>query len=124
MNNYNDHIEQVKKLFDENKELFIKKNENYGCSYLKSAEIINLILEGHILNLETIDDHVAYQLITRMMDKIIRFCNLRFTSQEDKVEEKLTDTASDLSVYSLMLAELEKPESIKIKKKVLIKADS
>jgi len=106
-NQYDRHIQQVKILFDEKKELFIKKNENYSSSYLKYTEIIELILENKELKLKTNNDHVSYQLITRIMDKLIRFCNLRFTDQEDKVGEKLQDTISDLAVYSLILSELQ-----------------
>jgi|AntAceMinimDraft_16_1070373.scaffolds.fasta_scaffold17641_3 hypothetical protein len=120
-NDYQKHIDGVCDLFDSRKILFIEKNKNYGCSYLKSAEILKFILEDKELNLNTSGDHAAYQLITRMMDKIIRFCTLRFTEQNDSVNESIIDTAADLSVYAAMLSEIEKnPLEQKKKTKVTL----
>ncbi|MEM4260774.1 MAG: hypothetical protein QXG00_06050 [Candidatus Woesearchaeota archaeon] len=109
MSDFSSHIENVYKLFDEKKELFINKNKDYGCSYIKAGMILNMILDNQKIILEKTDDHVAYQIITRMLDKIIRYCNLRFImkDKEGNVKEKSSDTLSDLGVYSLMLSELE-----------------
>ena len=101
------HIESVCKLFEERKELFKNKNKNYGCSYIKAGEILNYILDNKELILKTKEDHVSYQILTRMLDKILRYSTLRFTDQDDLVGEKIFDTISDLSVYALMLAEME-----------------
>jgi len=103
---YSQQIEKVKKLFEDKKDLFIDKNSNYGCSYIKSGELIHLILEGKELNLKTPEDHIAYQIIVRKLDKLIRFITLRFTSETDKVGEKCAETMGDDGVYSLMLSAL------------------
>ena len=122
-NDFGKHIEQVCDLFEDRKTLFLEKNQNYGCSYIKAGEIMQYILDGKQPKLVTAEDHMAYQIIIRKLDKIIRFITLRFTEEHDKVGEKTFDTMSDDGVYSFMLAQLEKPDSIKIKKKVLLTED-
>ena len=102
------HVDEVLKIFDDRKKLFVDKNTDYGCSYVKAGKIMELILDGEMPTICTPEDHMAYQLIIRKLDKMIRFCNLRFTFQEANVDEKLYDTMSDDGVYSFMLAEIEK----------------
>ncbi len=104
---YDDHISKVLNLFDTRKQLFFDKNSNYGCSYIKAGILMDTILEGNSLELKNSKDHMAYQLIIRKLDKLIRYCNLRFTGEKDKVGEKLNDTMSDDGVYAFMLAELD-----------------
>jgi hypothetical protein len=100
-------VEKVIDLFESRKQLFKDKNSNYGCSYIKAGQLMSFIMEGKELNLKTPEDHVAYQIIIRKLDKLIRFCNLRFTSEEDKVGEKCAETMADDGVYAFMLAEIE-----------------
>ena len=105
--NYKQHVERVKKMFDEKKDLFADKNSNYGCSYIKAGEILELLLGGRELKLKTHKDHIAYQIITRKLDKLVRYVNLRFGGEVDKVGEKCAETMADDGVYSLMLAEMD-----------------
>ena len=107
MNETEERVERVSKIFDDRKELFKKKNKDYGCSYVKTGQIMELILDGEPLNIKTAEDHIAYQLIIRKLDKLVRFCNLRFTGQENLVHEKIADTMSDDGNYAFMLSEIE-----------------
>ena len=111
--NTKSHVDNVCEIFEQRKDVFMKKNQDYGCSYIKSGEIMNYILDGKQPILKTAEDHMAYQLIIRKLDKLLRFCNLRFTEHKDQVGEKIVDTISDDGVYSFMLAEIE--ENIMIK---------
>ena len=102
-----DHVENVTKLFDKKKELFIAKNKDYSCSYLKAGTILDFIMDGEHVHLKTAEDHTAYQLLIRKLDKIIRYTTLRFGEGSDSVGEKLAETMGDDGVYGLMLSEFE-----------------
>ena len=94
-------------LFDSRKDVFDKKDSDYGEAWIKSGELFEKIFPSGI-TLNTWRDHCAYQLITRKMDKLLRYINLRFVnSGKQKVRESISDTLGDDAVYSLMLSALE-----------------
>ena len=64
-------------------------------------------MDGKPLILKTIDDHIAYQILTRRLDKITRFCNLRFGDEADKVGESIAETVGDDAVYAMMASSYE-----------------
>ncbi len=105
-------IDRIEQIFDERKELFIKKNKNYSNSYIKTGKIISLILENQKLVISNEKDQIAIGLMHRMLDKIVRYINLRFTEQEDEVQESIAETIGDLGVYSFMLQELEEEKKL------------
>jgi len=104
-------IERVEQIFDERKELFKKKNKNYGSSYIKTGEIIDLVLEGNPPILKNTVDIIVIGMIHRILDKIVRYITLRFTEQEDEVAENIAETMGDVGVYSFMLQELEEEKN-------------
>jgi len=95
-------------IFDKRKKVFINKNSDYGEAYIVSGKLFEKIFPKGI-TLKTWEEHCAYQLIIRKMDKIVRYCNLRFSGKEktQKVNESISDTLGDDGVYSFMLEELE-----------------
>jgi hypothetical protein len=103
----NTRLDRFKKLAGENVATFESKNKDYGNSYIKTGEIMALILDGKAPVVSTAEEHACYQLITRKLDKLIRYCNLKFMDKTNNVGEKLVETMKDDGNYSLMLAELE-----------------
>ena len=100
--------QNILKIFDIRREVFIKKNKDYGSAYILAGKLFEMIFPNGI-ELKTWNDHCAYQVMTRKMDKIARFCNLRFTNKKKaEVAESIADTLGDDGIYSFMLEELEK----------------
>jgi hypothetical protein len=99
-------------LFDKRKKVFLEKSNDYGEAYLKSGELLEKIFPNGI-TLKTWKDHCSYQLITRKMDKLLRYTNLRFseTSSIKVKDEAVSDTLGDDAVYSLMLEALEEEKN-------------
>jgi len=95
-------------IFDENKKVFLQKANDYGQAYVKAGELLEKIFpEGLVL--KTWRDHCSYQIITRKMDKLLRYANLRFLKRNNShsVKESISDTLGDDATYSMMLAALE-----------------
>ena len=102
--------QKILDLFDSRKEVFNTKDSDYGEAWVKSGELFEKIFPNGIA-LETWRDHCAYQLITRKMDKLLRYINLRFVNTKNqKIKESISDTLGDDAVYSLMLSALEDEE--------------
>jgi hypothetical protein len=102
--------EKIKKLFEDRKELFVSKNQNYGNSWVKTGEILSLIFKENGIHLKTREDFIGFGVIVRMLDKYVRYCNLKYAGEEDKVGESICDTVGDLGVYALMLSAFDKGE--------------
>ena len=85
-------------------ELYKKKNEDYGSSWTKTGEILEILFEGKEIKINSIKDYNVLALLIRILDKICRFTNIYFISKNMKINEKLVETASDTSVYWSMLA--------------------
>ena len=99
-------FERISKIFDTRKNQFLEKNHDYGNSWKKTGEIINLIFGGQPILLNSTIKIIAFGVITRMLDKIVRFCNLMFVVKNDLVKEPLADTIGDLGTYAFMLESL------------------
>ncbi len=118
MSNYYYEIEREKylKILEEKKIQYIDKNSKYGAAYIKIGEILNIILEGKPIVLKNSDDHISFALITRRLEKICRYINLRFlTKDEDEdenYEETLSETLGDDGNQAFMLAAFETDNSI------------
>ena len=80
-----------------------KKNSNYGSSWLLTGETLSLWFPQGIV-LTTPRKFIMIGLVFRMLDKIIRAAHLELTAEQDKVDEKSSDTFGDLGVYSFMAA--------------------
>ena len=102
--------EKIKQLFEDRKELFVFKNQNYGNSWVKTGEILSLIFKNGGIHLKSREDFIGFGVIVRMLDKYVRYCNLKYAGEEDKVGESICDTVGDLGVYALMLSAFDKGE--------------
>lgn len=110
--------QNILNIFDMRKEVFVKKNKDYGDAYILAGKLFEMIFPDGI-QLKTWNDHCAYQVMTRKMDKIARFCNLRFTDKKKaEVAESIADTLGDDGIYSFMLEELEKSSHVTETKEV------
>lgn len=77
------------------------KNENYGNSWLLTGQILALIFPQGVM-LDTPRKFIVIGMVTRMLDKILRYANLELTAEQDKVGEKSSESAFDLGVYGFM----------------------
>ena len=77
--------ETMKKVYDENRQTFLKKNADYGSSFEESLNEF-----GEVAG------------IVRISDKYRRLVNI--TKNENKVLESKIDTLKDMANYCLMLA--------------------
>lgn len=84
-------------------EVYAEKNEDYGDSWRKIGEILHLLSHGETVELETPEDHIAYGLYTRRLDKIARAFNGEFVA-EDMNFESIEDAHQDEMVYAAMHA--------------------
>lgn len=85
---------------------FVEKNSDYGNSYIVAGETIKLWFPDGI-NLDTQLKMTFFQLLTRMLDKLMRVSNLILRGKENKVsDEKAYQTIADNGVYSFMAAEI------------------
>jgi hypothetical protein len=85
---------------------FVQKNADYGNSYIIAGKTIELWFpEG--VSLDSPLKITFFQLLTRMLDKMIRTSNLILRSRTNEVEdEKAYQTIADNGVYSFMTAEI------------------
>jgi hypothetical protein len=77
------------------------KNENYGNSWLLTGQILSLAFPQGVV-LDTTRKFIVIGMVTRMLDKILRYANLELTAETDKVGEKSSESAFDLGVYGFM----------------------
>jgi len=86
-------------------ETFVQKNLDYSDSYIVAARTINLWFpEG--LSLDSPLKIAFFQLLTRMLDKMLRTSNLVLRGRNPEVDsEKAYQTIADNGVYSFMTAE-------------------
>lgn len=85
-------------------ELYKKKNADYGSSWEKTGKILNILFDGKEIKINSIKDYNVLSLLIRILDKVCRFTNLYFINKDMKVNEKLTETCADNSVYFAMLS--------------------
>lgn len=84
---------------------FVQKNQDYGDSYIVAGQTIKLWFpEG--VSLDSPLKITFFQLLTRMLDKLIRTSNLVLRGKPNQVkDEKAYQTIADNGVYSFMAAE-------------------
>ena len=87
---------------------FRNKNSNYGNSWLLTGQTISLWFPQGV-KLDTVRKQVVHGLLTRMLDKIIRFAHLELLGEDDKVGEKSAETVGDLGVYGFMASAFTSP---------------
>ena len=88
--------------------VFVNKNTDYGNSYILCVRTLRLWFpEGVALDTEL--KTAYYQLLVRMLDKLIRASNLVLCNLRNRVkDEKAYETMADNAVYSFMTAEVLK----------------
>jgi hypothetical protein len=87
---------------------FVEKNADYGNSYIIAAETLRLWFPAGVM-LDTQLKTTFYQLLVRMLDKLIRTSNLVLRQGTEMCkDEKAYVTIADNGVYSFMAAEVLK----------------
>jgi hypothetical protein len=95
----NSYMTTVPDMLAEAAELYKTKNALYGNSYKKTGMLLKILFpEG--IELKTIDDFNRFSIFTLILGKITRYNN---HWNDTDVE----DTLTDLSVYAMMLNELD-----------------
>lgn len=85
---------------------FVDKNKDYGNSYIVAAQTLELWFPEGVY-LDTPLKTAFYQLLTRMLDKLLRTANLVLRAEKEQVaDEKAYQTLADNGVYSFMAAEI------------------
>ena len=97
-------------------DLFKRKNANYGAAWVKAGIIMQFMLNNKEIELHDSDDINVFELYGRMLEKMIRFMNLRFGGETDKVGEATIETMSDIGVQAFMIVEHEKRKVEVLKK--------
>jgi hypothetical protein len=91
----------VTKMMERWTDTYRRKNENYGNSWQLTGQILALVFpEGVVL--DTPRKFIVIGMITRMLDKILRYARLELTAEKDKVGERSSESAFDLGVYGFM----------------------
>ncbi len=109
-------IKTIAETFDLKKELYLKKSDGYSCAYKTMANVIEVMLGSTKIKIQTLDDIRSFQTAGRMIEKFMRYMQIRFGGGKDSVGEDPSVTLEDISVYALMLVEIEKARLGKIKK--------
>lgn len=84
-------------------ETYRAKNEDYGDSWRKVGEILHSLAGGEPVTLESTEDHIAYGLLTRRLDKIARAYHGELLADNLNFEG-VVDSHQDEAVYSAMSA--------------------
>lgn len=111
-------IKNIAESFDIKKELYLNKTDGYSCAYKTMANVIEVMIGTTNIKIETLDDIRSFQLAGRMIEKFMRYMNIRFGSGKDSVGEDPSKTLEDIAVYALMLVEIEKSRFTKTKKEI------
>jgi hypothetical protein len=91
----------VTKMMERWTDTYKRKNQNYGNSWQLTGQILALVFpEG--VTLDTPRKFIVIGMVTRMLDKILRYARLELTAETDKVGEKSSESAFDLGVYGFM----------------------
>lgn len=80
-----------------------EKNKDYGDSWRKVGEILHLLADGETVELDSVNDHIAYGLYTRRLDKLARGYHGEFLADEMNFES-IVDAHTDEMTYSAMQA--------------------
>lgn len=96
--------------YEETIETFLRKNQDYGNSFVRSAKMESLLKYGEIRS-DEIPMLISKQIFVRgFLDKLNRFYELTDFSGDGSVqhvsEESVRDTLLDLGNYAIMLASM------------------
>jgi hypothetical protein len=91
----------VVKMMERWTDTYRKKNQNYGNSWQLTGQILALAFPNGVM-LDTPRKFIVIGMVTRMLDKILRYANLELTTETDRVGEKSSESAFDLGVYGFM----------------------
>lgn len=99
-----------------------EKNRDYGDSWKKTGQLIDIIV-GQNIQLDTVEKKNAAALMVRILDKLCRFGNLYFNHKGEAVvrDESIRDTLCDAGIYMFMLAELVGQNSADLEKEKQLK---
>lgn len=91
--------------YAENIETFLRKNRDYGSSFLDSAKMESIMKHGEVRR-DELPRFIAKQIFVRgFMDKLSRFYQLAFVNDGELVgDESIDDTLLDMGNYAVMLA--------------------
>lgn len=84
---------------------YSNKNDDYGDSWRKVGEILELLADGETVELKTPEDHISYGLYTRRLDKLARSYHGEFFGDNPNYEPTI-DAHEDEMVYASMHASL------------------
>jgi hypothetical protein len=94
-------IESPDKALERLAVLFRERNSLYGDNYLHHGQIMIALFNGKVPEQNTVEDANRFGIFTQMVSKLTRYAN-----RWDKGGHE--DSLDDLSVYSQMLAELDR----------------
>jgi len=96
---------RVLDLYETNAATFIRKNEDYGSSFVKSGMIASIYETGEV-DPDVVIEHIARQISVRMQDKQARLYQTLLADDHDRrvADESTIDTLLDLGNYAIMLA--------------------
>lgn len=83
--------------------IYKKKASNYGKSWLLIGPTLHLWFPDGI-KLKGPRMYIMMGMLTRMLDKVIRFAQIELNGESDKVGEASAETLGDLGTYSFMAA--------------------
>jgi len=97
--------QRVLDLYERNVETFIRKNRDYGSSFVKSGMIASIYECGEI-DPDIVIEHIARQLSVRMQDKQARLYQTLLADDHERqvADESTVDSLLDLGNYAIMLA--------------------
>lgn len=84
-------------------ETYERKNDDYGDSWRKVGEILHNLADGEPVVLSSAEDHIAYGLLTRRLDKVARAYHGELLAEEQNFES-VADSHEDEMVYAAMSA--------------------
>jgi len=94
--------------FKKLKELFDKKNQDYGNSHVKVGDILNILFpHGTVLREETFSQ---FGILIMLITKLVRVSNLMhnaiISEPNHQNFESMQDSLDDMSIYAQMLSDL------------------
>jgi len=99
-----DSQQHVVDAYESNIETFIRKDDNYGSSFERSAKLESVLRYDEVREDELFDIMSEQILVRGFYDKLSRFHQLQMQGNDDKVGEDIEDTLLDLGNYAIMLA--------------------
>lgn len=92
------------KLLQQLAETLVRKNADYGSSYKRLGPIMDNMFPGGEPVISGVQGYTELFMLYRILDKLNRIANLRFTAKKDSVGEKVEDTLMDAAGYLALWA--------------------